>query len=59
MFQSYLYAVYKKNFGVGAIFFSGKIGSWKEYFSEQHKQAAKEAIGSLLIRLKYERGYDW
>lgn len=40
-------------------FRSGKIGKWKEYFSEQHIKMFKEVSGDLLIRLGYENDNNW
>lgn len=40
-------------------FRSGKTGEWKKYFTAEHKQIFKEVAGDLLIRLGYEKNYDW
>ncbi len=40
-------------------FRSGKIGGWKDQFSEKNKRLFKEVTGDMLIRLGYERDYDW
>jgi hypothetical protein len=40
-------------------FRSGKIGEWRKAFANQHKQLFKELAGDLLIRLGYEKDYDW
>lgn len=45
-------------FGGGPTF-SGKSVSWKDVFTDHHKQLCKESIGDLLIELGYEDGYDW
>lgn len=57
--DQYLMSVYKQCFGTGWNFFKGKVGSWKEYFNEEHKAAAKEVIGDLLIELGFEKDYNW
>ena len=51
---------------VTKIFFSGsrtfrkgKIGDWKNHFTEEHKRVFKEVAGKALIKLGYENGYDW
>lgn len=51
--------VYKKCYGHGWSFFKGKVGVWKDYFKEIHKEAIKEEIGDLLIQLGYEKDLDW
>jgi hypothetical protein len=40
-------------------FRSGKIGGWRDSFTDQHKQLFKEVTGDLLMRLGYEQDYDW
>lgn len=50
--------VYFSVFGQGPTY-SGKIGNWREVFTNEHKQACKAHIGDLLIELGYETGYDW
>ena len=40
-------------------FRKGKIGSWKEEFNEEHKEAFKRIAGDLLIQLGYEKDYNW
>jgi hypothetical protein len=40
-------------------FRQGKIGTWKEYFTIEHKQAFKKVAGQLLIMLGYERDLSW
>ena len=57
--NAYLKRVYEKSFGSGRFFFKGKVGSWKEYFNEEHKAVVKEEIGDLLIELGYENDYNW
>ncbi len=40
-------------------FRSGKIGKWREVFSEEHKSLFKTVSGDLLIRLGYETSDAW
>ena len=40
-------------------FRSGKIGKWRESFSDAHKTLFKDVAGDLLIRLGYEKDNDW
>lgn len=40
-------------------FRSGKTGSWKEYFNDEHKALFKDVAGDLLVRLGYEINNDW
>jgi hypothetical protein len=37
----------------------GTPGDWKNHFNDQHKQYFKEHYGELLIKLGYEKGYEW
>jgi hypothetical protein len=37
----------------------GRMNAWKEDFSMANKRLFKESAGDLLIRLGYERDYDW
>ena len=41
-------------FGLGRTFRKGQIGGWREEFSEEHAQAARETAGQLLVELGYE-----
>jgi hypothetical protein len=41
-------------FGKGRTFRKGQIGGWREEFSSEHEQAAKEVAGPLLVELGYE-----
>ena len=54
-----LRTIYRKHFGKGWNFFRGKVGAWKDYFKDEHINAAKEEIGDLLIELGYEKNVDW
>ncbi|WP_088103462.1 sulfotransferase domain-containing protein [Halalkalibacter urbisdiaboli] len=40
-------------------FRKGKIGSWKNEFSKQHKEAFKAIAGDFLIQLGYEENHNW
>jgi len=40
-------------------FRSGKVGKWRESFTEEHKTIFKEVAGDLLIRLGYEKDGNW
>lgn len=40
-------------------FRAGKTGSWKQYFTPEHKKLFKEIAEDLLIRLGYEANNDW
>lgn len=40
-------------------FRSGRTGSWREYFTPEHKKLFKDVAGDLLVRLGYERDNDW
>jgi sulfotransferase 6B1 len=46
-------------FGDTDTFFRGVIGSWREHFTEEHKQACKKLVGQWLIDLGYELNLDW
>jgi hypothetical protein len=37
----------------------GVVGDWKNVFTERDKRIFKEVAGELLIRLGYEKDYDW
>ena len=40
-------------------FRSGKTGEWKKHFTNEHKKIFNEVAGDLLIRLGYEKNFDW
>jgi hypothetical protein len=40
-------------------FRSGKMGSWREHFTEDHKILFKDVAGDLLVKLGYEKSNDW
>ena len=49
-----------KTFFTGSrTFRKGQIGDWRNHFTEEHKQLFKEVYGDTLIKLGYEKDYDW
>ncbi|MGD6967692.1 sulfotransferase domain-containing protein [Rossellomorea vietnamensis] len=42
-----------------ATFRKGSIGDWRKDFTPEHKRVFKEVAGDLLIRLGYEKDYNW
>jgi hypothetical protein len=40
-------------------FNTGKIGSWRHFFTQEHKRVFKEKLGSFLIALGYEQDNSW
>ena len=46
-------------YGTGKTFHKGLVGTWKEYFKEEHKRTFKELLGAQLISLGYEKDYNW
>jgi len=40
-------------------FRSGTTGSWREYFTDEHKALFNDVAGDLLVRLGYEEDNDW
>lgn len=40
-------------------FFKGNIGSWKEHFTDRHRNMFKSLAGEMLIKLGYESNMDW
>ena len=40
-------------------FRSGKTGEWKQYFTNEHKKIFKDIASDLLVKLGYEKDYDW
>lgn len=45
--------------GGSLTFREGKIGSWKQYFNDEHKKSFKEVAGQLLVDLGYEKDFNW
>lgn len=46
-------------FGSGRTFKKGQIGGWKSVLSEEHKDAIKASVGTLLVEMGYEKGLNW
>jgi len=46
-------------FGNTNTFRKGQIGTWKKYFTEEHKLLAKKHFGKILIDLGYENNTNW
>ncbi len=44
---------------VTSFYRKGVAGDWKNLFTEREKEIYKEEAGELLIRLGYEKNYDW
>ena len=40
-------------------FRAGKTGSWREFFTEEHKKLFKDVAGDLVVKLGYETNNDW
>ncbi|HEQ3528848.1 TPA: hypothetical protein VGS93_005389 [Bacillus cereus] len=40
-------------------FRKGKIGGWRDEFTDEMKEAFKAAAGNLLISLGYEENFNW
>jgi len=40
-------------------FRSGKVGGWREHFTDEHTALFKKVTGDLLVRLGYEKNVDW
>jgi len=38
---------------------SGRLGEWKEIFTENHKYHLQELFGDVLIQLGYETSNNW
>lgn len=49
----------KNIYGDTFTFREGKIGSWDKYFTEKQKRNFKKIAGKLLIKLGYEKNFDW
>jgi len=45
--------------GYSSNFRSGKIGNWKNEFSEDNLKRSKDLLGSALIELGYEKDLNW
>lgn len=53
-----LWGYFHSVFGRGPTY-SGKRVSWRDLYTEEHKQVCKECIGDLLIELGYEKDMNW
>ncbi|MES2199189.1 MAG: sulfotransferase domain-containing protein [Chlamydiota bacterium] len=40
-------------------FHQGKVNNWKNFFTEEHKEAFKQRLGKSLIALGYEKDENW
>ena len=40
-------------------FRSGRTGEWRKYFTDEHERIFKDVAGGFLIRLGYEKDFDW
>lgn len=54
-----LLEAFEASYGKGVIFSKGKAGTWKDYFTDEHKELFKELFGDSLIKLGYEKDYNW
>lgn len=52
-------SIAEKLYGKSPTFRHGQIGSWKENFTERHKELFKQYYNSHLIRLGYEINNEW
>lgn len=52
-------AVHSRMTAASPTFREGKIGSWKEHFTDEHKDLFKEKAGDWLIKLGYEKDNKW
>jgi len=58
--QEEIQQIAAKSFFAGSrTFRKGQIGDWRNHFTEEHKQIFKEVYGDTLIKLGYEKDYDW
>jgi hypothetical protein len=49
----------EKMFGTGRTFRKGILGDWKNHFDEELKDIFKRTSGQYLIKLGYEKDFDW
>lgn len=54
-----LLAAFEASYGKGVIFSKGKAGTWKDHFTEEHKELFKNMLGDTLIELGYEKDSNW
>lgn len=46
-------------FPKSSTFRKGEIGDWKNHFTDEHKHLFKKTAGKALIKMGYEKGYEW
>jgi hypothetical protein len=54
-----LRAIAHKMYGKGSTFKFGKIGTWREFYTDEHKTLFKSISGDLLQQLGYEQDDAW
>jgi len=54
-----LLEAFEASYGKGVIFSKGKAGTWKDHFTDGHKELFKHMFGDTLIELGYEKDYNW
>lgn len=54
-----LLEAFDASYGKGVMFSKGKAGTWKEQFTDEHKELFKDMLGDTLIKLGYEKDYNW
>ena len=57
--SDFINSLISKMYGGTATFHKGKIGKWKDYFTDAHKMEFKKEAGQLLIDLDYENDCNW
>jgi hypothetical protein len=57
--ESELDDIQRSLFGSGRTFRKGRAGGWREEFSPQHRKAASEVVGDVLLELGYGDETDW
>lgn len=57
--QDEAHALCSELFGGTRTFREGKVGSWREHIDDEQKKALKLVVGDLLIKLGYEKDYNW
>lgn len=50
---------FKEVHGQGYTFNGGRVGRWKDHFTEEHKTLFKQVLGNELIELGYENDFNW
>lgn len=49
----------QRAYGVGRTFRKGQVGTWRDYFTDEHIELYKRHYGQLLIELGYEEDLQW